>query len=154
MKQSRIIIILIAVTIICLIGVKMLDAKNEKVKVVMKTNMGNIELELDKSIAPKTVENFVGLANGTKEWKDPKTGNMVKKPFYDGLIFHRVINDFMIQGGCPIGNGTGGPGYQFEDETYSYGDELYGNIATLNDANRVYLEVMTPYFQKFQRKKC
>ena len=153
MKQSRIIIILIAVTIICLIGVKMLDAKNEKVKVVMKTNMGNIELELDKSIAPKTVENFVGLANGTKEWKDPKTGNMVKKPFYDGLIFHRVINDFMIQGGCPIGNGTGGPGYQFEDETYSYGDELYGNIATLNDANRVYLEVMTPYFQKFQSEE-
>ena len=58
----------------------------------------------------------MGLAEGTKEWTDPKTGQKVKKPFYDGLIFHRVIDGFMIQGGCPMGNGMGGPGYKFGDE--------------------------------------
>jgi peptidyl-prolyl cis-trans isomerase A (cyclophilin A) len=77
---------------------------------------GPIVCELYPDKAPKTVENFVGLAKGTKEWTDPKTGKKVKKPFYNGLIFHRVIPDFMIQGGCPLGNGRGGPGYQFEDE--------------------------------------
>ena len=60
--------------------------------------------------------NFVGLADGTKEWTDPKTGAKVSRPFYDGLIFHRVIAGFMIQGGCPMGNGMGGPGYKFADE--------------------------------------
>lgn len=155
MKYSKLYIVLIA--IICLIGVKMLDGKNEKskqndkVKVVMKTNMGSIELELDRSIAPKTVDNFVGLANGTKEWKDPQTGEMVKKPFYDGLAFHRVISDFMIQGGCPIGNGTGGPGYTFEDETYVYGDDIYGEIANPDDAYRVYTDVIVPFFQRSQQ---
>jgi peptidyl-prolyl cis-trans isomerase A (cyclophilin A) len=62
------------------------------------------------------VENFVGLAEGTKAWTDPKTGQLVKRPYYNGLIFHRVIDGFMIQGGCPLGNGTGGPGYKFADE--------------------------------------
>jgi peptidyl-prolyl cis-trans isomerase A (cyclophilin A) len=66
--------------------------------------------------APKTVANFVGLATGTKEWVDPKTQNKVKKPLYNGTIFHRVIPGFMIQAGDPLGNGTGGPGYRFEDE--------------------------------------
>ena len=60
--------------------------------------------------------NFVALAEGTKEWTDPATRAKASRPFYDGLIFHRVIADFMIQGGCPLGNGMGGPGYQFEDE--------------------------------------
>lgn len=83
---------------------------------VIDTSMGQIVIKLFPDKAPKTVENFVGLATGTKEWPDPKTGQKVKKPFYDGLIFHRVIPNFMIQGGCPLGNGTGGPGYKFEDE--------------------------------------
>lgn len=80
------------------------------------TNRGSFKVTLFADKAPKTVENFVGLAEGTKEFTDPKTGDKVKRPYYDGLIFHRVIKDFMIQGGCPIGQGTGGPGYKFGDE--------------------------------------
>jgi peptidyl-prolyl cis-trans isomerase A (cyclophilin A) len=80
------------------------------------TSAGTFRVRLYEDKAPNTVANFVGLAEGTKEWTDPKTGQKVKRPFYDGLIFHRVIDDFMIQGGCPIGNGTGDPGYRFGDE--------------------------------------
>ncbi len=81
-----------------------------------KTSLGDIVVKLLPEKAPKTVENFVGLAEGTKEWKDPRSGQMVKKPLYDGTVFHRVIPQFMIQGGDPLGNGTGGPGYKFADE--------------------------------------
>lgn len=80
------------------------------------TNQGTFKAKLFDDKAPNTVANFVGLAQGTKAWKDPHTGKMVKKPFYDGLSFHRIINGFMIQGGCPLGTGIGGPGYQFGDE--------------------------------------
>ena len=80
------------------------------------TSEGTFKVKLFDDKAPNTVANFVGLADGTKEWTDPKTGQKVKKPFYDGLIFHRVIDGFMIQGGCPMGNGMGGPGYRFADE--------------------------------------
>lgn len=80
------------------------------------TNRGTFKVKLFADKAPKTVENFVGLADGTKEFTDPKTGEKTKRPYFDGLIFHRVIKDFMIQGGCPIGQGTGGPGYKFADE--------------------------------------
>jgi peptidyl-prolyl cis-trans isomerase A (cyclophilin A) len=83
---------------------------------VIKTNLGTIKIKLLSENAPLTVANFTELAKGTKEWTDPKTGKKVKKKFYDGLIFHRVIPEFMIQGGCPIGRGTGGPGYKFQDE--------------------------------------
>ncbi|MBC8431837.1 MAG: peptidylprolyl isomerase [Desulfobacterales bacterium] len=83
---------------------------------VIQTNLGSIEVELFQNDAPETVANFIGLAEGTKEFKDAATGKKVKRPFYDGLIFHRVIKDFMIQGGCPLGSGTGGPGYKFDDE--------------------------------------
>jgi len=85
---------------------------------VIETSEGNIEVKLFRDQAPKTVENFIGLATGKKEWTDPQSGKKVKKPLYSGTIFHRVIPDFMIQGGDPKGNGTGGPGYQFEDETH------------------------------------
>jgi peptidyl-prolyl cis-trans isomerase A (cyclophilin A) len=79
--------------------------------------MGNIVLRLEEQRAPNTVKNFVGLAMGTQEWKDPRTGEARKNtPYYDGTIFHRVIQDFMIQGGDPLGKGTGGPGYRFADE--------------------------------------
>ena len=80
------------------------------------TSAGVFTIRLFEKETPKTVANFVGLAEGTKEWKDPVTGQGISKPFYNGLIFHRVIPDFMIQGGCPLRNGTGGPGYKFEDE--------------------------------------
>jgi peptidyl-prolyl cis-trans isomerase A (cyclophilin A) len=83
---------------------------------VIKTTMGEITVKLFAEKAPQTVQNFVGLATGKKEWTDPKTGKKVKKPLYNGTIFHRVIPDFMIQGGDPLGNGTGGPGYDFADE--------------------------------------
>jgi peptidyl-prolyl cis-trans isomerase A (cyclophilin A) len=87
-----------------------------KVYAHFTTNLGKFTVELFEKDAPKTVANFVGLAEGTKEWTDPKTGAKVKKPFYNGLIFHRVIADFMIQGGDPLGTGTGDPGYKFADE--------------------------------------
>jgi len=80
------------------------------------TPLGAFTVRLFDDKAPKTVANFVGLAEGTKEWTDPKTGRKVTRPYYEGLIFHRVIDGFMIQGGDPLGVGTGGPGYKFEDE--------------------------------------
>jgi peptidyl-prolyl cis-trans isomerase A (cyclophilin A) len=83
---------------------------------IFETNKGNIKIKLFADKAPKTVENFVGLAEGTKEFTDPKTDKKTKRPFYDGLVFHRVIPNFMIQGGCPLGTGTGDPGYRFGDE--------------------------------------
>jgi peptidyl-prolyl cis-trans isomerase A (cyclophilin A) len=80
------------------------------------TSMGVIVCKLFEKEAPLTVANFVGLARGTKEWTDPKTGQKVKRPLYNGTIFHRVIPDFMIQGGDPLGTGMGDPGYKFKDE--------------------------------------
>ena len=81
--------------------------------------MGNFTIELFEQQAPNTVANFAGLADGTKEWKDLLTGQAVRgKPFYDGIIFHRVIDGFMIQSGDPTGTGTGGPGYRFADEIH------------------------------------
>jgi peptidyl-prolyl cis-trans isomerase A (cyclophilin A) len=80
------------------------------------TSEGDFKVRLHDDKAPKTVANFVELAEGTREWTDPKTRQKVKRPFYDGLVFHRVIDGFMIQGGCPMGTGMGGPGYQFADE--------------------------------------
>lgn len=85
----------------------------------LKTNMGDVVLLLFEEKAPKTVGNFVGLATGAREWTDPKSGQKVTRPLYNGTVFHRVIPDFMIQGGDPLGNGTGGPGYRFEDEFHS-----------------------------------
>jgi peptidyl-prolyl cis-trans isomerase A (cyclophilin A) len=80
------------------------------------TSQGNFKVRLFEDEAPNTVANFVGLAEGTKEFTDPKTGQKAKRPFFNGLYFHRVIEGFMIQGGCPLGTGTGGPGYKFGDE--------------------------------------
>lgn len=80
------------------------------------TSLGSFKIQLFDEDAPQTVANFVGLAEGTKEFVDPKTGQKAKRAFYDGLIFHRVIDGFMIQGGDPLGTGTGGPGYTFGDE--------------------------------------
>lgn len=87
----------------------------KEVKAVIETNHGTIWVNLFHKGAPRTVANFVGLAEGTTEWKD-KMGYKVTKPYYDGLIFHRVIPGFMVQAGCSLGTGTGGPGYRFADE--------------------------------------
>jgi peptidyl-prolyl cis-trans isomerase A (cyclophilin A) len=109
---------LLAAFIVTILGVNMADAQEKKgpLYATMKTGMGDIVLALFEDKAPKTVANFIGLATGSKEWTDPKTGQKVKRPLYNGTIFHRVIPDFMIQGGDPLGRGTGGPGYKFEDE--------------------------------------
>src|SRR5437016_6876549 len=90
--------------------------KKGPVYATLKTSMGDIVIQLFEDKAPKTVANFVDLATGAKEWTDPKTKEKVKRPLYNGTIFHRVIPGFMIQGGDPLGNGTGGPGYRFGDE--------------------------------------
>ncbi len=84
--------------------------------IIMRTSEGDIKINLFDDKTPETVANFLGLATGEKEWKDPLTGQPSNEPFYNGLTFHRIIKDFMIQGGCPLGNGTGGPGYNFDDE--------------------------------------
>jgi peptidyl-prolyl cis-trans isomerase A (cyclophilin A) len=88
----------------------------DQLQATLKTNRGDITVDLFENQAPVTVANFTGLASGTKEFKEPDTGETVTRPFYDGLVFHRVISGFMIQGGCPRGDGRGGPGYQFKDE--------------------------------------
>jgi peptidyl-prolyl cis-trans isomerase A (cyclophilin A) len=90
--------------------------KKEPLYATLKTTMGDIVILLYEDKAPNTVANFVGLATGTKEWIYPNTRQKVKRPLYNGTIFHRVIPGFMIQGGDPTGNGTGGPGYTFPDE--------------------------------------
>ena len=86
------------------------------------TNRGHILVNLYGHQAPHTVDNFVGLSSGTKEWTHPETGATTSAPLYNGVVFHRVIPDFMIQGGDPLGTGTGGPGYRF-------GDEIHGELA-------------------------
>lgn len=99
----------------------------------MSTTQGDIVIKLFAKDAPKTVANFVGLATGEKEFTDPSTGKPAKRAYYDGLIFHRVIPDFMIQGGDPEGTGRGGPGYKFGDEFQSNrGFDKTGLLAMAN----------------------
>jgi peptidyl-prolyl cis-trans isomerase A (cyclophilin A) len=88
----------------------------EQLYATLKTTHGDIVIRLLPNHAPKTVANFVGLADGSREWTDPRTGKASHDRLYDGTVFHRVISGFMIQGGDPLGNGTGGPGYEFADE--------------------------------------
>lgn len=99
----------------------------------LKTNRGDIVVQLFPDHAPETVRNFVDLAEGNKEWTDPKTGSRSSERFYDGLVFHRVIEGFMIQGGDPEGTGRGGPGYQFKDEFHP--DLTFGKPYLLAMAN-------------------
>lgn len=99
---------------------------------IMTTNQGTIVLKLFEKEAPNTVKNFVGLAAGTKPWTDPKTGKKVKRPFYNGLTFHRVIPDFMIQGGDPNGNGSGGPGFEFANEDSALRHDREGRLSMAN----------------------
>jgi peptidyl-prolyl cis-trans isomerase A (cyclophilin A) len=89
---------------------------SNKTSATLHTSLGDIIIELFPNHAPKTVANFVELATGAKEWTDPRTGNKTTANLYDGTVFHRVIDGFMIQGGDPLGSGMGGPGYNFADE--------------------------------------
>jgi peptidyl-prolyl cis-trans isomerase A (cyclophilin A) len=98
------------------------------------TSEGSFTARLYDQEAPKTVENFVGLAEGTKEWTDPRTSEKVKKPYYDNVVFHRVIKGFMIQGGDPLGQGIGGPGYTFADEFHP--KARHNKAGILSMANR------------------
>jgi peptidyl-prolyl cis-trans isomerase A (cyclophilin A) len=100
---------------------------------IFETSQGNIIIRLLEKEAPRTVANFVGLAEGTKEFTNERTGKKEKRPFYDGLTFHRVIPQFMIQGGCPEGSGRGGPGYKFADEFQS--GLKHGKAGKLSMAN-------------------
>jgi cyclophilin family peptidyl-prolyl cis-trans isomerase len=120
---------------------------------VMETNYGTVVMELFEETTPLTVENFVGLAEGTKAWTDSE-GVEKMEPFYDGLTFHRVIKDFMIQGGCPEGTGRGGPGYQFQDETFA-GEmvPLTGEITDQDVANEVFNALIVPYFRANPKDK-
>ncbi|MGY1436845.1 peptidylprolyl isomerase [Streptomyces reniochalinae] len=90
----------------------------EQLHATLKTNHGDIRIQLFPDHAPKTVKNFVELAEGSREWTHPATGAKSTDRLYDGTVFHRVISGFMIQGGDPLGNGTGGPGYEFGDEIH------------------------------------
>ncbi len=98
------------------------------------TTEGNFTVRLFDQEAPKTVENFVGLAEGTKPWMDPRSNQKVTKPYYDGVIVHRVIDGFMIQSGDPLGQGIGGPGYTFKDEFHP--TRRHSKAGILSMANR------------------
>jgi len=104
----------------------------QKIVATLHTSVGDMKINLFPDKAPNTVANFIGLAKGTKDWTDSKTGKLVSgKPLYQNVIFHRVIEDFMIQGGDPLGTGRGGPGYTFADEPVT--DEyLRGTLAMAN----------------------
>ncbi len=89
-----------------------------ELRAIFKTSAGDITVKLYEAECPRTVANFVALALGKVEWTDPKTRQRTSRPLYSGTAFHRVIPDFMIQGGCPLGTGTGGPGWRFADEIH------------------------------------
>jgi peptidyl-prolyl cis-trans isomerase A (cyclophilin A) len=121
----------------------------------METNQGTLVLKLFSKDAPKTVANFVGLATGEQPWINPRTGERVEgKPLYDGVIFHRVIPDFMIQGGDPTGTGRGDPGYRFEDEFKSNRDfDKQGILAMANagpgtNGSQFFITTSLPQFLK------
>ena len=108
-------------------------AQDGKLSAIFVTSKGKIRCELLVDVAPQTVLNFVQLAEGTKDWTHPKTKKVSKKPLYSGTIFHRTIPKFMIQGGDPLGNGRGGPGYRFADEPHpEYSFDKPGLLAMAN----------------------
>jgi len=119
-------------------------------RAVIATDKGELTCELRPDKAPNAVANFVGLARGRRPWKDPNTGSWVKRKFYDGLIFHRVIPNFMAQGGDPLGTGYGGPGYQFDDEISDLlhlpGTIAYANSGANTNGSQYYIaEITLPY---------
>lgn len=129
--MKRLLLLLIALFFVPAVAV---PAGDREPVVTIKTSMGKISVKLFAKDAPKTVANFIDLAEGKKEFTDPKTGQKVKRRFYDNLTFHRVMKDFMIQGGCPLGTGSGSPGYTFEDEINA--DQLGLNNINVFDAEQ------------------
>ncbi|GAA4429613.1 peptidylprolyl isomerase [Georgenia halophila] len=103
----------------------------------LHTTVGDITVELYPNHAPKTVANFTELATGARTWTDPATGEETDRPLYDGVIFHRVIPNFMIQGGDPLGQGTGGPGYQFDDEIHPELDFSEPYVLAMANAGKI-----------------
>ncbi|HLS49052.1 MAG TPA: peptidylprolyl isomerase [Actinomycetaceae bacterium] len=103
----------------------------------LHTSAGDIVIELYPNHAPKTVANFVGLATGERTWTDPRTGQESNEPLYNGVIFHRIIPNFMIQGGDPLGRGTGGPGYTFDDEIHPELDFTEPYVLAMANAGKV-----------------
>jgi peptidyl-prolyl cis-trans isomerase A (cyclophilin A) len=119
-------------------------------RAIITTEHGTVTCTLEASEVPNGVANFVGLARGRRPWRDPATGSWVRRRFYDGLIFHRIIADFMIQGGDPLGTGYGGPGYQFDDEITSLvhvpGTLAYANSGANTNGSQFYItEIATDW---------
>jgi peptidyl-prolyl cis-trans isomerase A (cyclophilin A) len=127
---------------------------SDPIHATFTTSLGDIVVRLLPARAPKTVENFLALAEGTKEWSDPRSGQKVKKPLYDGTVFHRVIPDFMIQGGDPTGTGRGGPGYTFADEFHPALKHKAGILSMANagpntNGSQFFItEIPTPWLDK------
>lgn len=124
------------------------NAANPAVR--MKTSFGDVYIELFPKAAPETVRNFIELAEGRKEFTDPKTNKKTKRPFYDGLIFHRVMANFMIQGGDPLGTGMGGPGFTFKDEINAARLGL-GKLKVFETKERIHSFLLIQTQQDFQR---
>lgn len=126
--------------------------KGKDLWATISTSHGDIVIKFFSKEAPVTVANFVGLAAGEKEFTDPTTNKQIKKPYYDGLVFHRVIQGFMIQGGDPLGTGSGGPGYSFEDEFKSgRGFDKVGLLAMANrgpatNGSQFFITTSTPTY--------
>ena len=141
--------ILIATGLLAIVALSSCAKKEKQLHATIETSMGSIVVKLHETTTPKTVANFVGLADGTRLLAEGESVANAK-PFYDGLTFHRVIPDFMIQGGDPAGNGSGGPGYQFEDETYVPGSRqsITGVIADETTAELVFETVMLPFLRQ------
>ena len=131
--MSRLLAVTCLIAALCCAGDSLAQEQKGPVYATLKTSMGDIVIQLFEDKAPKTVANFIELATGVKEWTDPKTKEKVKRPLYNGTVFHRVIPGFMIQGGDPLGNGTGGPGYRFEDEFHP--DLKHSKTGILSMAN-------------------
>lgn len=110
------------------------EPSTDELSATLETTEGDIELVLYPEKVPETVDNFVGLATGDREWEDPESGETRDDPLYDDVLFHRVIDGFMIQTGDPLGNGTGGPGYTFDDEFHP--DLRHDSAGILSMANR------------------
>jgi peptidyl-prolyl cis-trans isomerase A (cyclophilin A) len=131
--KSRIALLLLTLLVLTAVSAEGKKKMEQKQYATFNTSLGKIVCELYPDIAPLTVRNFVGLANGEQPWEDPKSKEIVKKPLYNGTIFHRVIPNFMVQGGDPLGNGTGGPGYKFDDEfSDKLGFDKVGRLAMAN----------------------